>query len=67
MHRTTLFALLAIAAMLACVQLGTSAAVARVHSYRAVEDHGLLKFNIRGLDAQRVRSAAPAPVHRTLW
>ncbi len=58
MRRNTLPALVAITGTLLSMQLGTTAAVAKVHSFSAArQHHGVLTFKVRGLDAQRVRSA----------
>ena len=58
MHRNALLALVAIIGTLLSTHLTTTDAVAGVRTFSAAGQHqGVLTFKVRGLDAQRVRSA----------
>ena len=58
MQRNALALLAAVAVSLVSMHLGTTAAMARVHSFPVEsEQRGVLTFNIHGVDASRIRSA----------
>ena len=56
--KRALLLLVAVAVTLLSMQMGTTAAMAEVHSFRSVsERQGVLTFKIRGLDSSRIRAA----------